>query len=102
MDKKELIISLIKDDLVNTKLINGLMNVGLDPGNYFLHLSETIFKLMDFEDSMMTDEIFTDYLRLVEKVKHVDISGYSGQLDKLANKIYFELSNIKTCSSARR
>ena len=38
MDTKELIISLIKDDLVNNKLLNGLMAIGLDPGNYFLHL----------------------------------------------------------------
>jgi hypothetical protein len=102
MDDKELIISLIKDDLVNNKLLNGLMDIGLDPGNYFLHLSETIFNLMDFEDSTVTDDIFTYYLGLVKSVKHVDVSRCPGQLDKLANEIYLELSNIKTCSHASR
>lgn len=102
MNKKELIISLIKDDLVNSMLVNGLMDIGLNPGNYFLHLSETIFKLMDFEDSMVTDDIFNQYLRLTQKAKHIDISGCSNQLEKLANEIYSELSGMKTCSYAGR
>ena len=102
MDTKELIISLIKDDLVNSKLLSGLIDIGLDPGNYFLHLSETIFKLVGFEDNMVTDDIFAYYLRLVESVKHADVSGYPEQLDKLANEIYVELSNIKTCSHANQ
>ena len=102
METKKLIISLIKDDLLNDKLVNGLIDIGLNPGNYFLHLSETIFKLMGFEDNMMTDEIFNHYLLLSQKVKHIDIAHSSEQLDRLANEIYFELSNIKTGSSAGR
>lgn len=102
MDTKELIISLIKDDLVNNKLLNGLMNIGLDPGNYYLHLSEPIFKLMGFEDGMVTDDVFIHYLRLAESVKQVDVSCDPEQLDKLANEIYLELSNIKTCAHASR
>lgn len=95
MEKKELIISLIKDDLVNDKLVNGLIDIGLNPGDYFLHLSETIFKLMGFEDNMMTDEIFNHYLRLSQKAKHIDISNSNGQLEALANEIYNELSDIR-------
>lgn len=95
MNKEELIISLIKDDLVNTKLIDGLQDIGLDPAIYSLNLSETIFKLIDFDDSVMTDELFANYLQFLKKVKHIDVSDYSGELDKLANEIYFELSKVK-------
>lgn len=107
MEKKELIISLIKDDLVNDKLVNGLIEIGLNPGDYFLHLSEIIFKLIGFEDSMMTDEIFNHYLRFSQKAKHIDISNGSGQLERLANEIYADLltlrmTHIPTSSTAGR
>jgi hypothetical protein len=102
MDTKELIISLIKDDLVNDKLVNGLIDIGLNPGDYFLHLSETIFKLMGFGDNMMTDEIFDHYLRLSRKAKHIDISSSNGQLEALANEIYNELSDMKVTGEYSR
>jgi len=95
MEKKKLIISLIKDDLTNDKLVNGLAEMGLNPGDYFLHLSETVFKLMGFEGSMLTDEIFNHYLLLGQKVKHIDIARDNGQLDRLANEIYEELLALK-------
>lgn len=46
MTKEELIISLIKDHLTNTRLVSGLTAIGLDPYHYDLHLGTTIFKLI--------------------------------------------------------
>ena len=102
METKKLIISLIKDDLVNDKLVNGLIDIGLNPGDYFLHLSETIFNLMGFEDNMMTDEIFNHYLLLGQKVKHIDIARDSEQLVRLANEIYEELCSLKVTGEYSR
>jgi hypothetical protein len=102
MEKKELIISLIKDDLVNDKLINGLIDIGLNPGHYFLNLSETIFKLMGYKDNMMTDEIFNHYLLLGQKAKHIDVARDSDQLQRLANEIYEELSALKVTGEYSR
>jgi hypothetical protein len=102
MKNEELIISLIKDDLVNSKLVNGLMDLGLDTSYYFLHLSETILKLMGFNDSTITDDIFNRYLQLTRKAKHINLSDYSHQLDELANEIYTELRSIKPCVHAER
>lgn len=35
-DTDKLIISLIKDDLINSKLINGLIDLGMDAGAHYL------------------------------------------------------------------
>lgn len=45
---KHIIISLIKDDLTNYRLVSGLEALGLDSDCYSLCLGETIFKLMGF------------------------------------------------------
>ena len=60
-NKKKLIISLIKDDLINAKLVNRLNEIGLCADDYFLHLSDTIFKLMGFEDDEETETIYERY-----------------------------------------
>ena len=41
MEHQEIIIRLIKDHLVNTRLINGLYDLGIYMDDYHLHLSDT-------------------------------------------------------------
>lgn len=43
LSNEELIIRLIKDNLINTKLISGLNCLGLIADDYTLFLGETIF-----------------------------------------------------------
>lgn len=50
MEQQEIIIRLIKDHLVNTRLIHGLSALGLCPDDYYLHLSDTIFKMIGIPD----------------------------------------------------
>jgi len=88
MDEKKLILSLIKDDMINTCLVNGLNSVGLDAGDYFLHLSETIFNLMGFEDDLKTEEIHRKYLQLTKKATPANISDSREKLDELALEVY--------------
>jgi hypothetical protein len=73
-NKKRLILSLIKDDLINAKLVNGLNVIGLNADNYFLHLSDTIFKIMGFDDNEETETIFVRYMELAKRVMFIDIS----------------------------
>ena len=51
---RSLIISLIKDDLIHAKLINGLMAIGLDATHYHLYLGETILQLMGMDHERLT------------------------------------------------
>lgn len=87
---REHIISLIKDDLINYKLVSSLNDMGLDAHNYFLHLSETIFELMGFGKDT-SDDIFESYMKYLKKVKRLNIKRSHVSLDALAKKIYEDL-----------
>jgi hypothetical protein len=94
-NKKKLILSLIKDDLINAKLVNGLNEIGLNTDNYFLHLSDTIFKLMGFEDNDEAETIFERYMELTKRSMFIDISQSHKPMDYLALQIYTELLSRK-------
>jgi hypothetical protein len=98
MNQQQLICSLIKDDLTNSRLINGLNHMGLDAGDYFLHLSETIFQLMGFENNHHTDEVYTHYLELTGKAHSINLLSSGTTLDQLAQEIYLKLSILKNQS----
>jgi hypothetical protein len=93
--KKELILSLIKDDLIHTKLISGLRSLGLDPSNYILGLSNTIFLLLNIKDNKQGEVLFERYLKLLQKVKEVDITKLHDRVGGLAVEIYEELGREK-------
>jgi len=96
MKKDEaLILSLIKDDLINSKLVHGLIDVGLNAENYFLCLSETIFNLMGFEDNEAREIVFERYIELSKKAAFIDITISHKPLEGLVNEIYEELCKQK-------
>jgi hypothetical protein len=86
--KKKLIISLIKDDLINSKLVNGLDAMGLESQDYFLHLSGTIFDLIGFSDCETSDEVYHEYVLRSKKVTEIDIKHDNRPLDSLASELY--------------
>lgn len=94
-NKKKLILSLIKDDLINAKLVNGLIAIGLNADNYFLHLSDTIFELIGFEDNEGTATIFEHYMELASRATYMDISQSHKPIDDLALQIYTEIVSLK-------
>jgi hypothetical protein len=98
MQTEQLIISLIKDDLIHSKLINGLSQLGLSAGDYHLHLSETIFNLMDIDGAEEDDKLLDYYIVLTSAAQNVDITDIAGRnavLEKLAHSIYIELLQRK-------
>lgn len=90
--EKKLATALIKDDLINRKLLLGLDELGLRPTDYYLNLSDTIFSIMGFSNDKTSERIFEHYIDLTEKAKFLDISKSQIQLDKLAQDIYLELT----------
>lgn len=95
METTALICSLIKDDLTNSRLVNGLHQLGLDAGDYHLHLSETIFHLMGFDNSHQTDEVYSHYLELTRKANALFPNSDESALDSLAQEIYQQLLTFK-------
>ncbi|MBI1835941.1 MAG: hypothetical protein HYR91_01615 [Flavobacteriia bacterium] len=95
MDEQKLIISLIKDDLINFKLVNGLNKLGLNAGMYFTHSCDTVFKLMGFENEKYNEELFEHYIELSKKVINIDISESNEPLNELCIEIYTELVSFQ-------
>lgn len=90
--EKQLIIRLIRDCLINLKLVSGLNALGLHADTYTSFLGDTIFLLMDFKSHPQTDLIFENvFLKNAEKVRLIDFSFSTEELDLLSEKIYEEL-----------
>jgi hypothetical protein len=92
----ELILSLIKDNLINNKLISGLNTLGLSAGDYHLHLSETILNLigLDTENDAIHD-LYFNLTQQSETLDLTDITNREKQLTRLATEIYSELLKQK-------
>lgn len=92
MHSKDLILSLIRDSLINFKLISGLNLLGLNADDYHIHLSDTIFKLMNLQNHKQGDLLFEKiYLANAQKVKHIRFPASTEELDAISNEIYEEL-----------
>ena len=89
LNNEELLIRLIKDSLINTKLISGLNSLGLIADDYTLSLGDTIFLLMGFSASEQNDFIFDNvYLTNAEKVNEMKSPLSPEELDSLSKEIY--------------
>lgn len=102
MRKKELILALLKDDLINSKLVFSLGNIGLCADDYLLHTSETVFKLMGFPEDKNSEEFTAQYVTLTERVKKINTEEWHYRLDGLAYEIYTELRALKVKRSMKK
>jgi hypothetical protein len=90
---KKLILSLIRDNLKNTRLVLGLNELGFSAGDYLLHLSETVIDLMDIKN--LTEDEFESYQDLYEQVIEIDVTEDSKPLNRLSESIYQHLIILK-------
>ncbi|AEA45002.1 hypothetical protein [Fluviicola taffensis] len=93
LSSKQLILSLIQDDLLNQKLINNLRDIGIDAGDYHLNLGSTIFRLMGIPlpaDDMKYDE----YMELVALAKYFPLHG-DRNFSNYALDIYAYLESLQ-------
>ena len=89
MKKKDLILSLIKDDLTNWKMIYAFNALGFEADEYALHASSTILKVMRFKASgIKWEALHEEYLERTHKVEQIDILETPHLLRALAEEIY--------------
>jgi hypothetical protein len=86
-----IIKSLIKDELLNSKLIIGLSNIGVCAEHFTLNLSNTILKIVEVK---LNDEEFDRYDKMFEEVLNIDIEDNKA-LNELSEKIYKYLMKLK-------
>ncbi|MDO9186374.1 MAG: hypothetical protein Q7W13_10220 [Bacteroidia bacterium] len=89
MLSKDIIVSLIKDDLTNIRLVLGLERLGLDAGKYYLHLNETIFKLVGLKEDR--EDFFEKYIVECRTIHNIDIFKYPDLLNGIAFRLYNKL-----------
>ncbi|NQY68436.1 MAG: hypothetical protein HRT72_12045 [Flavobacteriales bacterium] len=65
---KEIICSLIEDDIKHTQLMQKLEMAGFSVLDHDLKLSDTIFKLTGIEESPFVEELSKGYIKIVDKV----------------------------------
>jgi len=88
---KAIIISLIKDHLINYKLVSNLSSIGLNADDYFLQLSHTIFTLMGLNQVPASDRLFDKFMEYSRAAIDMDFSRKDRSLDELSNLIYERL-----------
>lgn len=89
MTKKALIIiSLIKDDLTNIRLVKGIENLGFHCDQYHLRLSETVFMLIGFKNDNQEERFYEEYTNVSRKVLSIDILKHPEKLEAMAISIY--------------
>jgi hypothetical protein len=85
MENNKLILSLIQDHIIYARLINGFQAIGLDPHDFYLNLSDTIFRLAGFVGKSQADERrFSAYLTITEKINTYDVSHWREEVEPLA------------------
>ncbi|MGV3629881.1 MAG: hypothetical protein ACO1O6_01670 [Bacteroidota bacterium] len=95
MRNKKLIIALIRADLKNRKLIDGLdFHLEFDADKYYLKLDELVFDLMGFDSCPSCENIAKEYFKRSlhgADIKILDETGF----EKMATNIYHMLLDYK-------
>lgn len=95
VNKEELVINLIKDDLKIVYLTAGLDRLGLNAESYRLQLSEVFFRLMGFNGSGQDEKLYEQYFNRARKVLNINIHKQPKRFDRMIHEIYNWLKDEK-------
>lgn len=85
---KAIIINLIKQDLINWKMINLLQKMQIRADDYQLDIGYIIFEIMDLNNRKDGDELFDKYVEMSRPILKVTTNQSNRKIDLLASKIY--------------
>lgn len=92
MKSKELIISLIQQDLKHTQLVAGLDKVGLEASDkHHLQILELIAKIMQVPEGDVDDNWGQVYFNLVQEAKNFTITDTADSLRPYAEVCFEQL-----------
>lgn len=92
ISKEEIIISLIMDDIVHSKLIGALEKLDLDPSSYYTNMSESIVTLAGCKGKQK-EICYHRYLELKAKLINSNIQNDKKRLRSVAMGIYKAILN---------
>lgn len=85
---KLVVINLIKQDLINWKMINLLQKMQVRADDYQLDIGSIIFEIMNLDNRENVDEIFEKYVELSRPVLKINVDQQNRKINLLASKIY--------------
>lgn len=85
---KTIVINLIKQDLINWKMINLLQKMQIHADDYQLDIGSIILEMMNLENRKDADEIFDKYVEMSKPMLKLTIGQSNRKIDALAVKIY--------------
>lgn len=88
MTQQKIILELIKDHITHTRLSMGLYQTGFDIDNIDLNLGNTIFEIMGLGSDKESDEKFTLYLDIIDKISDYDREQWQDEVEPLAREAY--------------
>nr|WP_294862370.1 hypothetical protein [uncultured Fluviicola sp.] len=80
-------MTLIENEITNSKLIFTLQNIGIEASDYFTDTSQVIFVLIGIRKENRTEELYKKYFELIKQVQYLDLQ-IKGEKSRLALKIY--------------
>lgn len=84
---KKHILTLIQNDIINTKLVSSFNDVGIDLSNYALNIDNLILKKIGIKKYARTEALYEKYYELVKKGKKINVNDKE-EIEKLSVKIY--------------
>jgi len=87
--EKEIVLLLLRDDLVNTKLVDALCKMEFSAEVFYLNTSSVIFRLMGIDlDNPDNEPIYKEYLKRCSAAIYVKMKGNQSTFDEMAQELY--------------
>ena len=83
-----IVTNLIKQDLINWKMICSLQKIQIRADDYQLDIGSIIFEILDLNDRENVDEIFEKYVEMSKPILKLFASQSNRKIDLLAARIY--------------
>ncbi|WP_430404243.1 hypothetical protein [Fluviicola sp.] len=91
---KTTILNLIKQDLINWKMINLLHKMQIRADDYQLDIGSIIFEIMKLNNREDVDEVFEEYVEMSRPMLKLIVGQSDRKIDILASKIYNYLEEL--------
>ena len=91
---KELIISLIQQDLKHNQLTTGLTLIGHDSEIYSLEIVDIVAQLMGIDKDEISDQWADIYFSFFDQAHHYEVSEKALELKVLATRCFEKLAAI--------
>lgn len=101
--KDQIIIRLISNDLIHSRLLLGLHKLDIDASKYQLYLSDVIFRMMGFREKELEPDLFEEYSLLTMNAisTHFELNDPE-KIRELAKGIYVSLRDWQPISAPKQ